>query len=33
MGPRSLYDKVVAFNENSANFDFRQVLNVAGVGG
>lgn len=31
LGPRHLFDTVVAFNENSKDFDFRSVLSVAKV--
>ncbi len=31
LGPRHLYENVIAFNEKSEDFDFRSVLNVAQV--
>lgn len=31
LGPRHLFDDVVAFNEKSEDFDFKKVLNVAQV--
>jgi hypothetical protein len=31
LGPRNMFDSVVAFNEKSNNFDFNAVLRAAGV--
>lgn len=31
LGPRHLYDDVVAFNEKSKDFNFQSVLNVAQI--